>query len=100
MANSQEIPRESMLAKAREHPRARKVDEGKDHMVTGMLIQVVSLSAWVSGSDADYYDNVSMEGEDAPNDDGNLGEKGLREQREDEEGSSEIVHQEYEGCDQ
>ena len=41
VAISREIPRESMLAKAREPPKARKADKGKDHVVSGTLILVV-----------------------------------------------------------
>ena len=41
VANSQDIPRERALVRARGPPRAQKVDEGKDHLVSGTLIQVV-----------------------------------------------------------
>ena len=41
VANYQEIPRESTLAKVREPPREQKVDEGKDHLVSGKRIKVV-----------------------------------------------------------
>ena len=41
VANSGDIPREGTLVKAREPPRARLVEEGKNHLVSGYLIQVV-----------------------------------------------------------
>ena len=41
VANSRDIPRERALLRARGPPRAQKVDEGKDHLVSGTLIQVV-----------------------------------------------------------
>ena len=50
----------------------------------------------VAGSDEDYYNNVTTEDQDAPNEEGNLGEEGLGDQWEDEDGSWETVQQEYE----
>ena len=41
----------------------------------------------VAGSDEDYYNNVRKEGEDAPDEEGNLGEEGLADQWEDGDGS-------------
>ena len=51
----------------------------------------------VAGSDEDYYDNVTTEDQDAPDEEGNLGEEGQGYQWEDEHGCSETVQQEYEG---
>ena len=51
----------------------------------------------VAGSDEDYYNNVTTEGEDAPDEEGNLGEEGLGDQWEDGDGSWETVQREYEG---
>ena len=51
----------------------------------------------VAGSVEDYYNNVTTEGEDAPDEEGNLGEEGLGDQWEDEDGSWETMQQEYEG---
>ena len=51
----------------------------------------------VAGSDEDYYNNVTTEDQDAPDEEGNLGEEGLGAQREDEDSSWETVQQEYEG---
>ena len=51
----------------------------------------------VAGSDGDYYNNMTPEGEDAPDEEGNLGEEGLGDQWEDNDGSWETVQQEYEG---
>ena len=51
----------------------------------------------VAGSDEDYYNNVTTEGQDAPNEEGDLGEEGLGDQWEDEDSSWETVQQEYEG---
>ena len=45
----------------------------------------------------DYYKNVTTEGENAPDEEGNLGEEGLGDQWEDEDGSWETVQQDYEG---
>ena len=39
----------------------------------------------VADSDGDYYNNVTTEGEDAPDEEGNLGEEGLGDQWEDED---------------
>ena len=50
----------------------------------------------VAGSDEDYYNNVTTEGEDAPDEEGNLGEEGLGDQCEDKDGSWETVQQKYE----
>ena len=49
----------------------------------------------IAGSDEDYYNNVTTEDEIAPDDEGNLGEEGLGDQWEDEDGSWETVQQEY-----
>ena len=51
----------------------------------------------VAGSDEDYYNNVATEGEDAPDEDGNVGEEGLGEQWEDDNGTWEFLHPEYKG---
>ena len=51
----------------------------------------------VAGSDEDYCNNVTTEDQDAPDEEGNLGEEGLGDQWEDEDGSWETVQQEYEG---
>ena len=51
----------------------------------------------VAGADEDYYNNVTTEDQDAPDEEGNLGEEGLGDQLEDEDGSLETVQQEYEG---
>ena len=51
----------------------------------------------VAGSDKDYYNNVTTEGEDAPDEEGNLDEEGLGDQWDDKDGSWETVQQEYEG---
>ena len=51
----------------------------------------------VAGSDEDYYNNETTEDQDAPDEEGNLGEEGLGDQWEDEDGSWETVQQEYEG---
>ena len=48
----------------------------------------------VAHSDEDYYNNVTTEGEDAPDTEGNLGEEGLGDQWGDEDGSWETVQQE------
>ena len=45
----------------------------------------------VAGSDEDYYNNVTTEGENAPDEEGNLGEDGLGDQWEDKEGSCKSV---------
>ena len=51
----------------------------------------------LAGSDEDYYNNVTTEGEDAPDEEGNLGEEGLGCQWEENGGSWETVQQDYEG---
>ena len=51
----------------------------------------------VAGSDEDYYNNVTTEGEDAPDEEGNLGEEVLGDQLEDGDGFWATVEQEYEG---
>ena len=51
----------------------------------------------VAGSDEDYYNNVTTEDQDAPHEEGNLGEEGLGDQWEDKESSWEAVQQEYKG---
>ena len=51
----------------------------------------------VAGSDEDYYTNVTTEGNNTPDEEGNLGEEGLGDQWEDEDGFWETVQQEYEG---
>ena len=49
-----------------------------------------------AGSDEDYYNTVTTEGEDAPDEDRTLGEEGLGHQLEDEDGSWETMQQKYE----
>ena len=51
----------------------------------------------VAGSQEDYYNNVTTQGEDAPDKEGNLGEESLGEQWGDKDSSWETVHQEYKG---
>ena len=51
----------------------------------------------VAGSDRDYYNNVTAEGENAPDEEGNLGEEGLGDKWEEEDPSCKTVQQEYEG---
>ena len=48
----------------------------------------------VAGSDEDYYNNVTTEDQDAPDEEGNLGEEGLGDQWEDGNGCWETVQQE------
>ena len=50
----------------------------------------------VAGSDEDYYNNVTTEDQDAPDEEGNLGEEGLGDHWEDEDSSWETVQEEYE----
>ena len=50
----------------------------------------------VAGSKEDYYNNVTTEGEDAPDKEGNLVQEGLGDQWEDENVSWETLQQEYE----
>ena len=51
----------------------------------------------VACSDDDFYNDVTTKDQDAPDEEGNLGEEGLGDQWEDEDGSWETVQQEYEG---
>ena len=51
----------------------------------------------VPGSDKDCYNNVTTEDQDAPDEEGNLGEEGLGDQWEEGNGCWETVQQEYEG---
>ena len=84
--------------KASETIRAPKVDEGKDHLVSGTLSQVVVHQCANLLVRMKISTKMGMmEGEDAPNEGENLGEEGLGEEWEYEDSSWETVHQEYEG---
>ena len=51
----------------------------------------------VAGSSEDYYNNVTTEDQDAPDEEGNFADEGLGDQWEDENSCWETVQQEYEG---
>ena len=51
----------------------------------------------LAGSNEEYHKNATMDGEDAPDEEGNLGEEGLGKQWEDGDSSWETVQQEYKG---